>query len=286
MSTSYLPEILHDETGYTTEGNPKLETGWLEVSRGLFLVLMSHFIAIIATILFVWLVLAVADLNAVLRRTASPRVDWKGISLLVGTLLYGVAMLISYVMMLIGQWRCLYAPERAWAKTYMFLCILCILAVPAVNIAAGLINGFDKLFVVDPDQIGRSKGSGQYLQLAGAILALSSSIFFILFLRAVAMCFHDTFNIANATVYLVFTIFLALGSTYLMFSDPAFLEDARQVSKLAKGRLKSYLDLGMALWVFLGTIVSFLWYLWLIISVRGSIQRGLEERRVALASLR
>src|SRR5207302_1175870 len=91
-----------------------------------------------------------------------------------------------------GQWRCLHgAAERHGARWLMFFCLTSLFAGPALN-AASWVGGVTR--GPDLQRGARTFGdiqfntTGRTMQLASAVASLLYSLFFLLFLRAVARC--------------------------------------------------------------------------------------------------
>ena len=119
-------------------------------------------------------------------------------------LLLGLAGLVSLLFIVRGKWMCLMsAPEQFYAKWLMFLSITCILAGPTLSFGVFLVGDgkADSRTAVSDKPSASFLGEFQkykhgmpsldthgYIKLAGQVVSLFSSIFFVLFLRAVALC--------------------------------------------------------------------------------------------------
>jgi hypothetical protein len=282
MSTSLMPSMLKDETGYDTEGNRSLETGWPEVANGLAKVLFGNILAIVAVVLFVWMLLSLADMNKMMK-AASSKVEWRSIALYLGSAIFALTMLYSYVQIFVGQWRCMHAPERNWAKTFMFACMLCLISVPILSFIAGWTGGMEAVVSLRPNHRGKLIPISEYLQLASNFLNLVGSILFILFLRAVASCWDDKVTVWGANLYLVFTGAILAASLYIAFGGMELDFDNKELSRqLNRGNYKVLLNSAIILWLGLASLGSYLWYLWLLLSVRRTILRGVANQRSPL----
>ncbi len=162
-----------------------------------------------------------------INKTSSP---WKAMEK-VSALLFTTALLLclavgaSLSLIVRGKWRCLMnAPEHFHAKWLMFLSIVCVLASPALNVGAALLG--------DSEQDGRAGaqkrtsaallrefeeykqgipalGTRGAIKLAGNLAGLLSSVFFVLFLRAVALCWGARGRAFWAEAYLMCVAVLA-----------------------------------------------------------------------------
>jgi hypothetical protein len=274
--------MLKDETGYDTDGNPHLETGWPEVASGLGRVLFGNILAVAAIILFVWMLLSLADMNKVMR-AASSKVEWRSIALYLGTAIFCMTMFYSYIQILVGQWRCMHAPERKWAKSLMFACMLCVVSVPVLSFIAGWTGGMEAVVSLQPRQRAKTLPVSEYIQLASNLINLVGSILFILFLRAISTCWNDKVTVWGANLYLLFTGAILAASLYIGFGGMDLDIDNKELTRqLSKGNLKVLLNSAIIIWLGLATIGSYLWYLWLLISARQTILRGLANQRSPL----
>jgi hypothetical protein len=202
--------------------------------------------------------------------------SWKAIEK-VSTLLFATALLLALIelgslsLIVRGKWTCLMnAPEHFQAKWLMFLSISCILAAPALHVgsffmgeakedpkasastktSAALLREFE-----DYKRGMRTLDSRGYVKLVGNLAALLSSVFFVLFLRAVALCWGAQQRVRLAELYLVFVTLLAVGLVVFLW-NPSYM--------LAKPRL--LLGLGS------GWLIAGLWYLGLILNTSAGIR--------------
>lgn len=193
-------------------------------------------------------------------------------------LLFGLAMIGSVVLIVRGKWTCLLsAPEKNHAKWLMFLSILCILTGPVLNIGANLIssdakpipkraagNNTAQIFLNEIEKFEDGMpplDTRAYVRLAGQGIGMLSTIFFVLFLRAVAKFWRAEWRVRLIEFYLVFLAILAAGIG-VFFCKPAFLL-ARPYLLLALGG---------------GWILAGLWYFALILSTSFGITYILESK--------
>lgn len=191
-------------------------------------------------------------------------------------LLLGLAGIGSLTLVVRGKLICLSsAPELFHAKWMMFTSILCVVAAPALNLGAflageskvgargrassqtsALLRSLDdyKQGILELDTRGRIK-------VAGQILGLLSGVFFVLFLRAVALGWNAQGRARFAEFYLLFLALLVAGVVAL-FWKPSYM--------LARPRLL----LGLAG----GWLIAGLWYFALIVSTVADISNILARR--------
>jgi hypothetical protein len=198
-------------------------------------------------------------------------------------LLLPLAGLMSLAMIIRGKWLCLMnAPEHFHAKWMMFLSILCVVAGPLLNTGAFFV-GDDK--PADPTRPSHSMsiariqheieeykhgipelGARSYVKLAGQGIGMLSTVFFILFLRAVALSTGFWVLARLSELYLLLIALLVVGVAILL-RNPNFM--------LARPQLLLAL-LG-------GFLLSGPWYLGLIVATSIGITyhmaRGQRERR-------
>jgi hypothetical protein len=191
-------------------------------------------------------------------------------------LLLGLAALGSLTLIVRGKWICLSsAPERFHAKWMMFMSILCVLAAPALNLGA-LLVGESKagargrassqtsalLSQLDQYKDGmRELDMRGHVKLAGQALGLLSGIFFILFLRAVALGWGAQWRARFAELYLLFLALLIAGVVALLWKPSYMTARPRLLLSLLAG------------WGIAG-----LWYFALIVSMVAGISNILARR--------
>jgi hypothetical protein len=188
----------------------------------------------------------------------------------------GLIGLWSLTLIVRGKWMCLVsAPEVKHAKWMMFMSILCVLAAPALNScaffideskadarghksnrASALLGEFDgfKNGVKDLD-------TPSLVKLTGKAIGLLSGVFFVLFLRAVALGWGADGRARFAELYLFFMALLSAGLVVLLWKPSYMLSHPLLLLGLAGG------------WVIAGV-----WYFTLILSMIAGISKILAHR--------
>jgi hypothetical protein len=113
----------------------------------------------------------------------------------------------------------------------------------------------------------KALGTRDYIKLAGDFAGLLSTLFFVLFLRALALCCGDTTRARFAELFLLF-VGLLVGGVVFFFLNPSLF--------LARPQLL----IGLAI----GWLVSALWYFLLILSTIGCISNILDRPRSRLSA--
>jgi len=192
--------------------------------------------------------------------------------LYIGLGILSVVGTFGYLITMAGQWRCLQgASERHGARWMMFFCLTCLFAVPTLNAAACIGGGMQR----GPDlQKGartfremRFSPRARYMQIAGAVASLLYSVFFLLFLRAVARCHASSAHVTLVNFFLVFVgvlVGLTVYVGYLSFRDMIRPENDPR------------------LWILGAWGVCFLFYLFLIGAIRSCIVKSLARVRSPL----
>ena len=273
--------------GPPVEEEHRVELGWQEVGSGLLRIVMGYSLSVLSVIVGVGLILLVIPLHdedetlLVLKRT---QVD---LIVLAGLGVMGLAGMVSYAWIMMGNWRCLmHAPERNHAKWLMFASMTCIVMGPALGGVSGTLGGGSRIESLDRDEkaapVTKAKsrsarvpsksfvtGAEEHLtvqdtsgilNLASGALGLLSGVLFLLFLRAVAGCFGDEARVRLVEIYLMFLLLSAGFTFFLLISQP---------------KLAANSDFLLALAV--GWLLEFVFFLVVILKVRGSIIRGLEN---------
>jgi hypothetical protein len=261
-------DLMCDEPGFVDVAQLRLEAGWLEVGRGLTKILVGCLLLIggpvVAVSLCVLLVVSLPGKPITKANLlAFEAVFWLGVAIVVLCGIFG------YWKILAGVWKCLkHAPERCGARWLMFCCMTCMTMGPALNMAFGwgcvkraptFQRGPDGLKLLQLDESFRVK------QVACITIFLTSLALFILFLRSVARCFGDTGRVTHVTVYwIVWGLFLGWAG-YVFVLNPDEL-------------------LKLETWVLLGAgfAISFLWCLYLVLSIRLCISSGMQYMRSPL----
>jgi hypothetical protein len=200
------------------------ETGWRAIRKGLALVMGGYFILVcggVLALVSVWL--GVGEGPAA-RDAGDSMTDQEGF-LLLGVLVLGLTAVLSYGLVLAGQWHCLkYAPQGKHAKELMYACVNCVLVGSILNAVGAYLDGgrtFDILQdgLAAVDKIDLFSPSNVLL-LAGAVLGLVNMLVFSQFLRSVAGCFQDPSRQRTGDLNLGFVGLLVGGSFGALFYLP------------------------------------------------------------------
>lgn len=256
----------------------RVETGWNDVRTGLHRILIGHIALVALPVLgAILLGLAIARGGSLIRfvtSDTSSKINYETELLFIGSLVAFLAtFLVSYPLILTGQWRCLmYAPERCNARWLMFVCMITVVAGPSLAILSGLFGTgrsneeVIKMMNAAIAEANPWKSPTIVYDLASTGLSLASVISFALFLRSVASCFNHGVLAGAVDLYIVVLIGLtALGLLALLGSGIPI-------------PIRGLMLLG---WV-LGMIVSFVWYLVLVVWASSCIAAGLASVRSPL----
>jgi hypothetical protein len=222
--------------------NPlRIEYGWREVSGALTKILLGYFILVVGCIaggcVFV-VALRGRELEILPRGVSKNTTE---LLMILGGLLLGLSSLISYGMVMVGKWRCLMsAPERRAAKWLMFTCILCMLVGPVMHAMFSVGGGgADNFRALKKGQDGvediKFEATGAVLQLVGLAISLSSTVLFVLFLRAVGSCFNNKFLVNSIHLYLLYLALLIGGTVKVALTGPKILLKPDVVMALSLG---------------------------------------------------
>jgi hypothetical protein len=256
--------------------------GWQTVRKGLGMILLGHllWLAIIAAL--VWMLVALDDVVRSISVIGS-KVNWRDIIVYVAFSTLGLVSLVTYWIVLVGHWRCLYAPERKGAKWFMFACFTCVIVGPLLEIAGGFLGGMENVTRlkqgVDGFEQMRFNSLGAFLQIAGFFLGLGMFVSFLLFLRATAACFEDAGRKWNVNLYIGFTFLFVGAMIYLGATGADMLDNTRDLTASLKGEVDNLLNNHIALALGAGSLIALIWYLGLIVSIRGCIRDGLARSR-------
>jgi hypothetical protein len=249
------------------EADVRGEYGWLDVKSGLAKILQGYAV-LIGGLSFCAFLVAASTVQLIKAGDGKLPLGalWffylgLGLTTLLGPLGYG--------MIAMGKFRCLMnAPERFHCRWLMFACMACLLMGPALNVTASF-TGLSKAPELKRGPEGFRNVEftklGGAMQAVSGVIGLGSLVLFVLFLRAVARCFEDELQVALANLYLGITAFVAAGTLSLGFGAWHVL-------------IKPPVLIGLAtIWFLL-----FLGYLYLIMTTRGCIARGLAKLRTPL----
>lgn len=246
---------------------PDPTIGLSELRRGLWLVVLGYLSMIALLVgagLGLWLAFS-ESAEASRSRAAAEDLE---VYLFAGCMVFLLLGLASIALVIRGKWVCLmHAPETFHAKWFMFGAIVCILTGPALNFGSSLIgeqapNSARKskaahvTAVIRRDYEEYKKGvptldTRGWTKVAGDIAGLLSTVFFVLFLRAVALCWGYQARARFAELYLVFMAILVAGIVVLVRNPAYAIHRPQLLLGLAGGWLLS------GVWYFLlilGTI--------------------------------
>lgn len=277
LLSNYLATNQVDNLGLNIR---QAELGWPHVRRGLRLILLGHYLWIIAVVAVVGVLLNLSSITRPLNAVPGSKVNWREIGLWVALFALAIVAIFSYGLILAGHWKCLSAPERNGCKNLIFACLTCVVMVPLLNIAASTLGGRENL-VLAKQGLGswsqmKFSSTMIFLHVASAMLGVASSVLFILFLRSVLRCFNDTARVWLVDLYLVFTGFLVAGTIYLNFVAGG-LHLPGEAQRLADNPAHTPGSLQLLVLVGLGWVAALIWYLFLVNTARGSIARGYQE---------
>jgi hypothetical protein len=238
------------------------ETGWQEISRGLGHVVRGYAVLIGGSVLGTGLLWLALDGDTL---AAAKELDRESV-LALGVLTLGLTALMSYGLVLAGQWRCLmYAPGRQNAKELMYLCLNCVFLALALNVMGVILAGGQSYAVLKEGWDGVERidcwSVGNLAQLASGMLGWFASLVFSLFLRNVASCFNDQARVRSVDLN------LALVGLLLGGSGGTLLWVHREASKAQ-----------MLPWLVGGWLLCFAWHLWLVNSVRRGVNDALSRQ--------
>jgi hypothetical protein len=247
----------------------RMETGWNDVVSGLGKVLLGYLIFIIGAIVGTGLIVgsAVSWIFAEGARAGGLPPMGAIWMLWIGLGILSVVGTWGYLTIIAGQWMCLHgASERHGARWMMFFCLTALLAIPALDIASGIGGNMQRGPDLNRGAIGfremRFTKMARFMQLASAASGLMYSVFFLLFLRAVARCHASPAHVALVNLYLIFVAGLVAVTVGVAFLG-------------LRGKLPPGLD--PVLWLGGAWVVCFLFYLFLIGAIRSCITRSLAR---------
>ena len=128
-------------------------------------------------------------------------------------------------------------------------------------------RGHSKGFVEGTSEHLTIRDTSGILNLASGAIGLLSGVLFLLFLRAVARCFEDEARVRLVEMYLGFSLLLGGGSFFLLLSQPKLTMNGSFLLALAGAWL-----------------LEFILFLVVILAVRGTIVRGLQNQPAPLGA--
>jgi hypothetical protein len=254
--------------------------GLLDLRKGLFSIVQGYLLcfgAVLGALAVFFYVIW-----DVLESGASPKVVESASTILFATVLIFYVLLVgSLILVLRGKWMCLLAaPERCHAKWFMFMAMLLILTGPALNEGASLItessppaHSAKRNKITTKADLLRSyedfKDEGMpkldtrgYVRLVGRIAGMVSSIFLVLFLRALALSLDSQVLARFTELFLLLACVLAAGVVGLVYKPAYFFARPGLVLGLAGG------------WLLCG-----LWYFCLILGAIAAVSSTLARPR-------
>jgi hypothetical protein len=212
---------------------------WRSISTGLVLVEWGYGILISGGLLgpgLLWLAVAGVPLPPWL---ATFKADRSAV-VLVGLGVLGVTALLSYGLVVGGQWRCqLFAPRRRASKQLLCIGLLTTILASTTTAVAAFQDGgqtYAALQRGEDELVHLNLSSPSYLLLAGsAALALFGSLIFSQFLRNVASHFHDRPRMQGIDFNLTCVGLLLGGSVAIMICAPRFVFRPEVLPWLAGG---------------------------------------------------
>lgn len=247
---------------YTTVQHLRLEPGWREVAAGIGRIFMSYVVVIVGAVLTAGMVaLCLTDMLGKTGGKSPLLVIWV---FFLSLMAFGLVCLFSYGLLLVGLWRCLMnASERHAARWLMFGCITCMVMGPVMNFTFGL-TGMEQgpTLSQGPDGFAkiRFSTSAIVLQAASSLIGVAGHVLFLLFLRAAALCFNDHGRANHVTVYVVFWLAITFGPALLAFADLDLLLRPEVLCLLV-----------------LAWVLSFFWYLYLLLTMYACISSGISN---------
>jgi hypothetical protein len=261
ITAKYLPDTSDTPWQFNAE------TGWQAISRGLGHVVSGYVILIGGSLLgagLLWLALDGGPLTA----WACPNKRYRESVLALGVFTLGLTALLSYGLVLLGQWRCMmHAPQRQKAKELMYICLNCVFLAMALNVFGVIVDGGQSYALLKQGWEGFEKIDartvGNLAQLGSAGIGLFASLVFSQFLRNVASCFNDRARVRSVDLN------LALVGLLLGGSGGTLVWVHRQTSMAE-----------MLPWLVGGWLLCFAWHLWLVNSVRRGVDEGLLRQAI------
>jgi hypothetical protein len=247
-----------------------VELGWKDVASGLTKILVGYTIWIFGNLFGLGLVLMPLievgfKLDSVRMRIGQLWMFYAGLGIL------SVVGMISCGVIMGGKWRCvIHAPERNSCRWLIFLCLATMAMTAALSILSSLAG-----LKVQPE-FGRGVAGltqarfttvGVILNVATIGLSMLYTCSFALFLRAIAQCMDSRWHVRMVDLFLSFIVPLTLASAFLIL-------------KVVTGEMQMMKPL---LYVGLGWVACFIYWLVMIALVRSCILKTVERVRAPMA---
>jgi hypothetical protein len=254
---------------------PVNTAGWSEVCKGLYGILAGYLLIFGAMISAV--VLLVVVITQMAQAHAKGAAGGGIATLIVGAIVVVLLILGGYGVIIRSQWRCLRnASEQCHAKWWMFAAMLCVVAGPVLGTTVSLTGDNSERAKVAAmahrsgpltfrEALVESRKAGASaapMQIISSVIGLLSQVFFVLFLRSVALSFNDSFRARFVEMYLLLTALLFAGLVGLILRPEYFLNKPLLLLFLGGG-----------------TVLSGVWYFVLIISTCACIHKNLALLR-------
>jgi hypothetical protein len=201
----------------------RMEVGWTEVAKGLTQVLFGYatfFIGVGAGVAMVFIGLFGLMDGGHVHKGAKPSNAnlWM---LYLGLGILSVIGLISYGIIVGGKFKCMMgAAERHGARWFMFICIACLSFGPAFEIASGASNwqAYQEL-KHNPTAFKdlQLNPLGQWLRLIGFAISMLYPLFFLLFMRSVAVCLRSDAHVILVNFFVVVAAAMVAVTGYVLY---------------------------------------------------------------------
>jgi hypothetical protein len=204
----------------------RMEFGWKEVAEGLTKVIFGYGTLLLGTTLgFGMVLLSVTGLadGHPAGKVGKPS-NFSLWMFYLGCGILSVIGLISYCMVIGGQFRCMMgAAERNGARWFMFTCCACLFFGPAFELASGIAS-FQLLQEIrkNPAAIRdlQLNPLSQWLHLIGFVISMIYPVCFVLFLRATAVCLRAEGHVTVISIFLVLIGALMVGTCFMLYQFP------------------------------------------------------------------
>jgi hypothetical protein len=237
---SRIPWLSQFQQPDTAEEQLRSELGWTEVASGLGKVLYGYFLLAVNGLIVVGLLIYLISSTVAAKKPNAHDAILAMWIFYLGIGIVGLLSIYTYVNIFVGKCRCaIHAPERCGARWYIFACLMCIVIGPVLSIVNSVAapttvvtaDKKEKLHQELVQQLQGQEGESLVLgelrrrctvmQVISALVSLSTTIFFVLFLRAIANCFEEKRLIVMNDMYLIFSSML-LGYTIYMLTAAKF----------------------------------------------------------------